>query len=413
MVATTPPPAPPPARPPAARPPAPPPAPPPVAREGGGRGGRPPADAGGRIRPKSWRRSDFHELVGTALSSLAVTWLLFFRFTPLYGSVGFVVVAYVLFVPLYWLVEREAHGRLVARDRLATVVMATGGIVTVVPLASIIIYTVSKGLEAFHWGFFTETLEQTGPTDPPRTGGAFHAIVGTLQQVGIAIVISVPLSITTAVYLNEVRGRLTRVVRFIIDAMSGLPSIVAGLFIYAVGVLSFGFSGFMGGLSLAVLMLPTITRASEEMLRLVPDGLREASLALGAPEWRTVTRVVLPTARPGIVTAIILGTARAVGETAPVLLTAFGAKYLNLNPLSEAQDNLPLFVYALIRSSQDNDVARAWTGAMVLIFLVLVLFTLARILGGRRVGSRLFRFSWGPLAQLGTLRRTVPPEEAS
>jgi len=340
------------------------------------------------IRPRSWRRSDVGELVGSAASSFALAWLLFFRLTSLEGGAGFLIVWYVMFLPIYSLVVREHHGVLVARDRVMTVVITTGGLATVVPLASIIIYTAIRGFEALSLSFFTETLESAGPLDPATAGGALHAIVGTLEQVAIAIVLSVPLGVLTAIYLNEIGGRMARVVRFVIDAMSGLPSIVAGLFIYAVWVSRFGFSGLAAALALAVLMLPTITRTTEEMLRLVPDGLREASLALGAPQWRTVFKVVLPTARTGIVTAVILGTARAIGETAPVLLTAFGNKLLNPNPLAGPQDNLPLFVYFPIRSSIDAEVSRAWTGAFVLIALVLILFSLARVVGGRQGAPR-------------------------
>lgn len=351
-----------------------------------------------RRRIRSWRRSDVGELLGAVASSFALTWMLFYRLTPLHGVLGFFVVWYLLLLPIYLLVVRERHGSLVARDRVMTVLLVTGGLVTVIPLASIVIYTTARGLESLRPTFFTTTLEGTGPLDPATSGGALHSIIGTLEQVGIAIVLSVPLGVSTAVYLNEIGGRLSKVVRFVIDAMSGLPSIVAGLFIYAVWVSVFGFSGFAAALALAVLMLPTITRTTEEMLRLVPDGLREASLALGAPLWRTVLRVVLPTARPGIVTAVILGTARAVGETAPVLLTSFGYKLLNPNPFSGPQDNLPLFVYFPIRSSVDAEVARAWSGAFVLIALVLVLFVLARIIGARQGRSALARSdlaSWG------------------
>src|SRR5260370_2187487 len=192
-----------------------------------------------------------------------------------------------------------------------------------------------------------------------------------------------------AVFLNDVGGRLVRPVRFIVNAMSGVPSIVAGLFIFAAWIVQLGnkFSGLAGALALSVLMLPTVTRTAEEMLRIVPDGLREASLALGAPEWRTVSGVVLPTARAGLLTAVILGVARAVGETAPLIMTAFGASILNLNPFKEAQSSLPLMIYSLIRSPQQAQADRAWTEAFVLIALVLALFTLARILAGRAVGG--------------------------
>jgi phosphate transport system permease protein len=198
----------------------------------------------------------------------------------------------------------------------------------------------------------------------------------------------VPLGLFAAVFLNEIGGRFARPVRALVDAMSGVPSIVAGLFIYAVWIVQFhqGFSGFAGGLALSVLMLPTIIRTSEEVLRLVPDGLREASLALGAPQWRTVASVVLPTARAGLITATILGVARAVGETAPLIMTSFGASVTNFNPFHSPQAALPLMVYQLIRSPEQPQIDRAWTGAFVLILIVLTLFTLARILGRPRAG---------------------------
>ena len=168
--------------------------------------------------------------------------------------------------------------------------------------------------------------------------------------------------------------------------MSGVPSIVAGLFIYAVWIVQFGhgFSGFAASLALAVLMLPTITRTAEEVLRLVPDGLREASLALGAPEWRTTMRVVLPTARSGLITAVILGVARAVGETAPLIMTSFGATTMNVNPFDGAQASLPLSVYQLVSNPFASQQERAYAGAFILILTVLALFTLARLLGRKR-----------------------------
>jgi phosphate transport system permease protein len=209
---------------------------------------------------------------------------------------------------------------------------------------------------------------------------------------GIALVISLPVALVTAVYLNEVGGRLAQPVRFVIDAMSGIPSIVAGLFIFAVWIAGTeggeGYSGFAASMALSIIMLPTICRTALEMLRLVPDGLREAALALGAPRWSVTWRIVLPTARSGLVTAVILGVARAVGETAPVLLTAFGTSGLNWNPLAGAQDNLPLFVWKQINSFKDAQQERAWVGAFVLIVLVLAAFTAARWLGNRNRRTR-------------------------
>ncbi len=312
-------------------------------------------------------------------------WLVYYRLTPLSGVLGFTLCTFFVFAIIYWAVERELEGPLAAKDRVAAVVISAGSFMVLVPLVLIVVYVVIKGLKALTPNFFTETLEFTGPLDSAESGGALHAIIGTLEQVAIAMLISVPLGVMTAVFLNEVRGPLRRPVRLFVDAMSGVPSIVAGLFIFAIWLVQFGnrFSGFAAGLALSVLMLPSVTRTSEEVLRLVPGGLREASLALGSPEWRTTWGVVLPTARAGLVTAVILGVARAVGETAPLIMTSFGARVFNANPFSAPQESLPLFVYNEIRSPQQAQIDRAWTGALVLIVVVLVLFTLARLIGGR------------------------------
>jgi phosphate transport system permease protein len=347
-----------------------------------------------RLRLRAWTREDAGILGGSMLSGIATAWLLF-RVTPFEGPFGFVIVAFAAFVVVFWLVAREVEGAVVAQDKLVTVLMASAAVGVLIPLAVIVVFVTMRGIKALRLGFFVNTLESVGPLDPATAGGGMHAVIGTLEQVGVAFVISVPLALMVAVFLNEVGGRAARPVRFIVDAMSGVPSIVAGLFIYAVWIVQLGndFSGLAGALALSVLMLPTVIRTSEEMLRIVPDGLREASLALGAPEWRTVTRVVLPTARAGLITAAILGVARAVGETAPLIMTSFGSSILNLNPLSAAQASLPLFVYSLIRSPQQSQIDRAWTGALVLIVLVLVLFTAARLLG-RGVGQPKRRTWW-------------------
>jgi phosphate transport system permease protein len=205
-----------------------------------------------------------------------------------------------------------------------------------------------------------------------------------LVQVSLATLISMPFGVLTAVYLNEIKGRMAGVIRLIVDAMSGIPSVVAGLFVFSIWVVKAhqGFSGFAASLALSVLMLPTVARTTEEMLKLVPDGLREASLALGSPQWRTIRYVVLPSARIGIVTAMILGIARVAGETAPLIMTAFGNdRVIASKSLSEPQSALPLFIFQQVTNSQGSAVDRAWTGAFVLIALVLILFTLARLIG--------------------------------
>ncbi len=345
--------------------------------------------AGRPVPTRPTRRRDLTRAVrsaGTAGLAFVVAGFVFAA-TPLSGGLGLVVCWYAFFVVAVAVDANRVDGPLVARGRVATIVVTTAGVLTLLPLVLILGFVVVKGFGAFRAGFFTNTLEAVGPLDPASAGGAKHAVLGTLQQVAIATCLSVPLGIATAVYLNEFGGRLARAVRFFVDAMSGIPSIVAGLFVFAVWVLQLGrgFSGMAAGLALAVLMLPTVTRTAEEMLRLVPDGLREAALALGAPQWRTVLRVVLPSARSGLVTAVMLGVARVIGETAPLLLTAFGTDSVNTDPLHDPQSALPLFVYQQIRNPGASPIARAWTGALVLILVVMALFVAARLLGrGRR-----------------------------
>jgi len=333
------------------------------------------------------RRQALH-LAGSLASGGLLTWAVF-QLVPGGAPLGFALCWYFAFLTLYWLVERDSHSPHEARDRVTTVLLATAALVAFVPLVLIMYLVVSKGLPTLIGGFpnfFTRTLEVFGPLDDATTGGGKHAVIGTLQQVGIATLISVPVAVLTAVYLNEIGGRMAPVLRFIVDAMSGVPSIVAGLFVYTLWIVRFGndFSGAAGSAALAVLMVPTVTRTAEEILRTVPGGLREAALALGSPQWRMILLVVLPTARSGLVTGAILGVARAVGETAPVLLTARGSRALNMNPFAEPQDDLPLFVYALIRTPNQSLVDVAWAGALVLVLLVLTLFVIARVVGGSR-----------------------------
>jgi phosphate transport system permease protein len=301
----------------------------------------------------------------------------------------FAIWALLWFLLCSWLMARDTSSPVVATDRLVTTLVWLAGLLAVAVLVWMLVYVLIKGLPGLDAEFFTSDLSDVGPLDPG--GGAFHAIVGTIEQMLVASVIAIPAALMTAVYLNEIKGRMSPVIRFVVDAMSGLPSIVAGLFIYTLVVspeglsLGWGYSGFAAGLALAILMIPIVTRAAEEMLRTVDDGLRESALALGSPQWRTALRIVLPTARAGLITASILGVARAIGETAPALLTAFGSDILNANPFQGAQSDLPLFVYQLLTKSQGNEaqLQRAWSGAVVLMLFVLALFTAARWIGNR------------------------------
>jgi phosphate transport system permease protein len=283
----------------------------------------------------------------------------------------------------------STQDRLAVSDRIAAVLFSTAGLVLFAVLALVVGFVVSKGWSAVHhWNFFSQTTALIGPGDALDRGGIYAAAVGTLEQVGLSVLISVPLGIATALYLNEVRGRLAGVVRTIVEAMTAIPSILAGLFVFAAVVLTLGFnrSGLAASLALAVEMLPIVARTSELVLRLVPNGLREASAALGASQWETVRRVVLPTARPALVTAVLLGVARVVGETSPILLTAGFTNELNYDPLHGPQVSLPLFAFTEVRFPLDNAIARAFGAAVVLLALVLVLFTAARAIGGRPAG---------------------------
>lgn len=345
----------------------------------------------------AWDRDNVVVTVAAGASSLAFSWLFYERITPLSGGLGFLIVWWATFVLMSTLIAWNRVDKLTAKDHLARTLIVSTTVVVLIPLVAIMIGVVAKGYHSLRLHFLTEDQSHIGPLDPATQGGASHAILGTLQQVGIATLISVPLAFATAVFLNEIGGRMTRPVRMLVDAMSALPSIVAGLFIYTALIQS-GYlqqTGIAAAIALSVLMLPTVTRTAEVVLRVVPGGLREASLALGAPEWRTTGRVILPTAKAGLITAIILGVARTVGETAPLLLTTLGNTAFNADPLHDRQAALPLYVFQLFRQDVPNSVQRAWNGALVLIVLVLALFVLARIVGGRGPGHiGRFRRRW-------------------
>ena len=342
-----------------------------------------------RIRVRSFGAAEAGELVAAFVAALALVWLIYERLTPLSGGLGFWVCVYVAFVWIAWFIAREQRGAVVARDQVARIVIWSGGIGILIPLALIVGVVIGRGYHALRPHFFTQDRHLVGSAESASSGGGSGAIVGTLEQVGLAMLISVPLGVTTAIFLNEIGGWLARPVRIIVDAMSAIPSIIAGLFIFAALIVQFHFrsEGFTGALALSVLMLPTVTRMTELVLRLVPGGLREASLALGSTEWRTTRHVVLPTSRSGIVTAVILGVARVIGETAPLLLTLGATKVFNANPFNHnPQDSLSVMVYTQFRLSQSSTIDRAWTAALVLLILILVLFVTARLVGGRGAG---------------------------
>ena len=338
-------------------------------------------------------RADLVDLGLSALAAAAGVWVLF-HLAGWDAPFGYVVCWFAAFLTTYGVITYSQHGLLVTKDRLATAAITAGTAAALLPLFLIVYFVLRQGLPVVARGFprfLTQDLAKFGPQDPTTRAGVFHAIVGSLEQVGIATMITVPIGVLAATYLNEVGGRFAALIRTIAGAMTGLPTIIAGLVVYAALILprhsASGFNGFAASIALSIVMLPTVVRASEEVLRIVHDSLREAALALGAPEWRMVCLVVLPTARAGLVTAAVLGVARAVGETAPVLITAYGSKHLNVNPFSGAQANLPITIYELQRLPTAQNVAVAWGAAFVLVFLVLILFTLARIAGAQQPGK--------------------------
>lgn len=266
-----------------------------------------------RRNTSSVHATDLLALAGAAVGSLALTALLFLWIAPFDTVLGFVVVAYLLFLGLYAVLVSFDENSVAVRDKVAAVVWQSLATLLLAALVMVVAYTLWRGHSALaHLNFFTEDMSRTGPLQPLSDGGVFHAIVGTLEQIALSLAITVPLGLACAVFLNEVPGRYARFVRTIVEAMTALPSIVAGLFIYATVILILGVdkSGSAAALALSVMMLPIIIRASDVVIRLVPGSLREASYALGASQWRTVWTVVLPTARSGLTTAVILGTAR-------------------------------------------------------------------------------------------------------
>lgn len=331
-------------------------------------------------------------LAGAAASALALVWVLYERVLPFTGVLGFWLCWYVAFLLLYAAMARMQWDRRDVVNKVMAVALATGGALVLAVVLGTDLYTLVRGAAAVvHANFWYQSMAFAGPTSGLGIGGAAHAAVGTLEQIAIGTVLSVPLAVATAVFLSEVGGALARPVRIIVEAMTALPDIIAGLFIYALFILTFGMqkSGLAAGLAIAVTMLPIIARASEVVLRLVPGTLREASYALGSSQWRTVWNVVLPTARPGLATAIVLGMARGIGETAPVLIVAGYTKEFNFNPLSGPMVSLPLYIWNFVHIEGVNPqyVARGFGAGVVLVLVVLGLFTLARKLGGTAPGE--------------------------
>jgi phosphate transport system permease protein len=320
-------------------------------------------------------------LIGATLSSVVTV-----KATPLKGILAYVGLFVIFSIFGNILLGVSRRGFRTISDSAATVLMYFATSLVLLPVVSVLITVITRGAKALKVNVFTQNMAMAQPDGPYNQGGALHAILGTIVLVLLASLISVPIGILTGLYLTEIKGRAERLIRFLVQAMSGVPSIVAGLFIYSVWIVgsSGGFSGVSGAASLSILMLPTVARTAEEVLKLIPPDLREAGVALGGTQWRTVAMVVLPAARSGLITATVLGIARVAGETAPLLLTIFGTTTTNLNPFNGPMAALPLYVFQLLRTGLNVAIDRAWTGALVLLILVTILFALARFVGGRQ-----------------------------
>ncbi|KUN08206.1 phosphate ABC transporter permease [Streptomyces yokosukanensis] len=290
------------------------------------------------------------------------------------------LIAAILYVLGTFVIATMVEGKRQAKDRVATSLVWVAFLIAVIPLVSLIWTTVKRGVKVLDPYFLTHSMGIVADSEPG--GGIYHAIIGSLEQVGLATLIGAPIGVLTAVYLVEYgRGKLARAVTFFVDVMTGVPSIVAGLFILSLMLmLDMQPFGFAGSLALAILMMPVVVRSTEEMLKLVPNELREASLALGVPKWRTILKVVLPTSIGGITTGIMLAIARIAGETAPILLLVWGNSFINNNPFSGAQQALPLYIYQQYANSSGSTAAydRAWAASLTLIAFVMILNLVAR-----------------------------------
>jgi phosphate transport system permease protein len=350
-------------------------------------------------RKRSFAPGTLVEMGFSAVAAVALV-LVIFSATGISGPLGMAVCVVAAFFSFYGTLCWHLHGVLVMKDRLATVGIWVGSLVAFIPLVGVIGYVIVRGgavLAAHFPHFLFADFSGYTASAPVTAVGAGAAIVGTVEQVGLATLITVPLGTLTAIYLVNHRNVFATLVGNVVDAMTGSPAIIAGLFVYLLWVAPqkhTGKSGFAAALALGVMMLPIITRAAQEVIAIVPGSLKEAALALGSPQWRSILRVTLPTARVGLVTAVILGVARIAGETAPVLFVAGGNSHYNFNPFSGQQDDLPLRVYQMIFQPGVASTNEAWGVSLVLVLVVLTLFMLARLIGSKSPGSGLLTASW-------------------
>jgi phosphate transport system permease protein len=352
----------------------------------------PPAVVEDQPRVLSRRTTDdTASLVGSAIAALAFVWIVYEHVLPWSGVLGFIVSAWAVFLAFYAGVSGLGNPRPVVFDRLSSAVVQSGAVVVGGVLVSVVVFIFVKGWPALHHlNFYTDDMSGVRPTAPLTQGGVLHAVVGSGIEIGIATAISLPLGVGTAVFLTEVGGRASQAVRTVVEAMTALPDILAGLFVYTVLVIGLHWerTGFTAALALAVTMIPIIARSAEVVLRVVPGGLREAGMALGASNWQTVIRVVLPTARSGLATSLILGVARIAGETAPLLIVSGATTFFNKDPFHNPMNSLPLFIFSAVRSGEPLFIARGYGAAALLLTLILILFATTRFLARDKVRAR-------------------------
>lgn len=329
------------------------------------------------------RRTPWLALAGSLIAAYALFGLLAMAAGGEFSFVGATIIGLLAYLAIITVLSAAVEGRRQAMDRFVTGLVTGAFLLAMVPLISVGITVVSNGLARFDTEFFNSSMRNvTG-----EGGGALHAMIGTLLITLAATIISVPLGLMTSIYLVEYgRGRLAKIITFLVDVMTGIPSIVAGLFAYAVFALFLGPGvrmGIIGAVALSVLMIPVVVRSSEEMLRLVPNELREAAYALGVPKWRTILKVVLPTSIAGITTGIMLAIARVIGETAPLLITAGFTASMNYDLFNDRMQSLPVYVYTQFANQGNPAFAfleRAWAAALLLILIVMALNLLARLI---------------------------------
>jgi len=326
-------------------------------------------------------------LLCSAAGSAGLVWLLYERLLPLSGLLGFLVVWFLSFLALYAAVTAATGDRSLLADRVWSAVIHVAAGVVAFALATTIGFVFVKGWSALrHPNFYTQDMSGVRPTSPLTQGGVEHALLGSAIEIAFAAAMALPLGFGTAVFMTEVGGRIANTVRTVVEAMTALPDILAGLFVYAVLIIGLQWErdGFAVSIALAVTMVPIIARSAEVVLKIVPNSLREAGMALGATHWQTVRRVVLPTARAGMATSVILGIARIAGETAPLLIVSGASTFSNTDPFHNPMNSLPLYIFTAVRSGEPLYVARGYAAAALLLTVILVLFAITRLLARQR-----------------------------